>query len=67
MTTQPSGISRRGFASLSPERRREIAAMGGAAGRDTKRGFANMDPERLSEIGRKGGQASKRKSLTADE
>lgn len=54
--TIPSGISRRGFASLSPERRREIAAMGGAAGRDTKRGFANMDPERLSEIGRKGGQ-----------
>lgn len=65
MTDHPP--RKRGFASMSPERRREISAKGGAAGRDTKRGFANMDPERVQEIARKGGQASKRKRLTADE
>lgn len=57
----------RGFATLSPERRREISAMGGAAGKDTKRGFAVMPTERVQELGRKGGQVSRRKSLTPTE
>ncbi len=56
----------RGFQCLSPERRREISAMGGAAGKDTARGFAVMDTERVQELGRKGGSASKRKPLTKE-
>ena len=57
----------RGFATLTPERRREIAAMGGKAGAGTARGFAIMDTARVQEIGRKGGMASKRKPLTRAE
>jgi general stress protein YciG len=57
----------RGFAALSPERRREISAMGGAAGKDTARGFAVMPTERVQELGRKGGQVSRRKPLTPTE
>lgn len=60
MTPKP-----RGFATLSPERRREIAAMGGAAGAGTKRGFAVMDTDRVKDLARKGGQASKRKPFDA--
>lgn len=55
----------RGFAALTPERRREIAAMGGKAGAGTARGFAVMDTARVQEIGRKGGMASKRKPFDA--
>ena len=51
----------RGFATLSPERRREISAMGGAAGKNTARGFAVMDTETVKQIAAKGGRASKRK------
>jgi general stress protein YciG len=43
----------RGFAALTPERRREIASMGGK----TSAGFAK-DPERARSAGRKGGQNS---------
>ena len=52
----------RGFAALTPERRREISALGGAAGAGTARGFAVMDPALVSELGRKGGSVSKRKT-----
>lgn len=55
----------RGFACLSPERRREISAMGGAAGKDTARGFAVMDTEAVKLIAAKGGRASKRKPFDA--
>lgn len=44
-----------GFANLSPERRKEIAAMGGRA---SPGNFANM-PERASIEGRKGGKISR--------
>jgi general stress protein YciG len=57
----------RGFQCLSPERIREISAMGGAAGAGTKRGFACMSQDRIQELAAKGGRASKRKSLTKPE
>ncbi len=49
----------RGFASMTEEERREIAAKGGRSqGKETNPGnFAN-NPERAAEAGRKGGQAS---------
>lgn len=57
----------RGFAALTPERRREISAMGGKAGAGTARGFAVMDPARVQELGRKGGSVPKKKALTVTE
>ena len=57
----------RGFAALTPERRREISAMGGSAGAGTARGFAVMDPARVQELGRKGGSVPKKKALTVTE
>ena len=55
----------RGFQCLTPERRREISAMGGAAGKNTARGFAVMDTETVKQIAAKGGRASKRKPFDA--
>lgn len=53
------GVKRRGFASLTPERRKEIAAMGARAVPEEKRSFArNRDLAR--DAGRKGGQQSHR-------
>ena len=46
----------RGFACISPERRREIASLGGKAVRPEDRSFSK-DPKLASEAGRKGGQA----------
>lgn len=58
--TGDNRISKRGFASMTPERRREIARQGGAAVPGEKRTFAtNTDLAR--EAGRKGGSASNRK------
>jgi general stress protein YciG len=55
MTTD-STKSRRGFAAMSPERRREISAMGGRAVDPAKRSFSqNNDLARRA--GRKGGQS----------
>ena len=63
-----SGISRRGFASLSPERRAEISRMGGASkNRDPKTRSFSLDNTFAVEMGRKGGQKSRRKSLTPEE
>lgn len=56
MTTTPS---RRGFAAMSPERRREIARKGGAAVPAAKRTFA-QDRDLAASAGRKGGESSKR-------
>lgn len=71
MTTPPSGISRRGFASMSPERRSEIARKGGSSpNRDPKTRSFSMDSAFAVEQARKGGLASvasKRKSLTPPE
>jgi general stress protein YciG len=65
-TTPTSGIKRRGFGSLSPERRKEIAALGGRSVPEEKRSFAqNRDLAR--EAGRKGGtQSSRVKREAAD-
>lgn len=51
------GKSRRGFASMTPERRSEIARKGGASVPRDKRSFS-QDPDLAREAGRKGGQAS---------
>jgi len=53
----------RGFASMEPEKQKEIASKGGKAsalGNTSNRGFASMDAEKQREISRKGGQASHR-------
>lgn len=52
--TGNNGISRRGFASLSPERLLELARKGGAAVPKEKRSFARSG-DLAREAGRKGG------------
>lgn len=51
-----SDYSKRGFASMTPERQREIAAMGGRAVRPESRSFS-QSRELAATAGRKGGQA----------
>jgi uncharacterized protein len=51
--------SRRGFASMSPERQREIAAMGGRSVPVESRSFSR-NCELAAEAGRKGGSISSR-------
>lgn len=56
MTNTENRISKRGFASMDPERVRAIAKMGGAAVPSDKRSFSqNRDLARTA--GRKGGEA----------
>jgi general stress protein YciG len=50
--------SRRGFAAMDPERRREIARRGGASVPSEKRSFA-QDRDLAASAGRKGGSASR--------
>jgi general stress protein YciG len=47
---QSGGTANRGFASMDPERQREIARKGGAT--------VSQNREHMAEIGRKGGEAS---------
>jgi uncharacterized protein len=47
--------SKRGFASMNPEKQREIARKGGQSVPDGKRSFS-QNPELASRAGRKGGQ-----------
>jgi general stress protein YciG len=54
---QPPQKKPRGFALLSPERRKEIAAMGGLANADGRHCFTS---EQAKTAGRKGGIASGR-------
>ena len=49
--------SKRGFASMSPEKQREIASKGGRSVPPEKRSFA-QDRDLASSAGRKGGQTS---------
>lgn len=56
--TGDNRISKRGFASMSPERRRELARQGGTAVPGEKRFFAT-NPDLAREAGRKGGSASR--------
>lgn len=55
MTEKPSGKSRRGFASMSPERQREIARKGGASVKPENRSFS-QNRDLASAAGRKGGE-----------
>ena len=59
--------SNRGFASLTPERRKEIASMGGKSVPDEKRSFSR-DHELAAEAGRKGGRniAPENRSFSQD-
>jgi general stress protein YciG len=57
MPTTPTK-SRRGFASMSPEKRREIAAKGGASVPSDKRSFA-QNRDLAAAAGRKGGSVSR--------
>ena len=50
--------SRRGFAAMDPERRREIAKRGGASVPGEKRSFA-QNRDLAANAGRKGGAASR--------
>jgi general stress protein YciG len=50
--------SRRGFAAMDPERRREIARRGGASVPSEKRSFA-QDRDLAASAGRKGGSVSR--------
>jgi len=50
--------ARRGFAAMSPEKRREIARRGGAAVKPENRSFAK-DRDLAASAGRKGGEASR--------
>jgi general stress protein YciG len=59
---QPRAASRRGFASLSPERRSQIASNGGRALRPELRAFSK-NRELAAAAGAKGG-AAKRKAST---
>lgn len=54
---KPSGISKRGFASMDPARQREIARKGGASVPSEKRSFS-QDRTLAAQAGRKGGEAS---------
>jgi len=52
-----SGRSKRGFASMDPERQREIARKGGASVPREKRSFS-QDRSLAASAGRKGGESS---------
>lgn len=53
---EESKKAKRGFASMDPEKRREIARLGGKAVPREKRSFA-QNPDLASKAGRKGGQS----------
>ena len=66
--TNESKPSRRGFAAMDPERRREIARRGGASVPSEKRSFT-QNRNLAADAGRKGGSTSKgggRKPATID-
>ena len=72
MTDKPKG--KQGFASMTPERRAEVARKGGKSARaraKDKQGFASLTPERRAEIARQGGKAVQAKGaghkFTAEE
>lgn len=60
MTDKPK--SKRGFAAMSPEKRREIASKGGSSVPADKRAFSR-DRELASKAGEKGGHAGFYKGL----
>jgi len=56
-----SGISRRGFASMTPERRKELASKGGKSVDPANRAFSK-NKELARSAGKLGGQVSKKPS-----
>lgn len=56
MTSKTTGTSRRGFASMDPEKQRAIARKGGQSVPAEKRSFFS-DRKLAAEAGRKGGQS----------
>jgi len=52
-----NNTAKRGFASMSPEKQREIASKGGKSVPSEKRSFS-QNRDLASQAGRKGGQAS---------
>jgi general stress protein YciG len=56
-TTSGRGTSNRGFASMDPEKQREIARKGGESVPNEKRSFS-QDRALAAQAGRKGGEAS---------
>lgn len=72
-----SNISKRGFGSMNPERKREIASKGGKAVSRNRDHMANIgkkggdkvsrDRDYMSKIGRKGGQSNNNKKRETDE
>jgi general stress protein YciG len=52
-----NGTSKRGFASMSPEKQREIASKGGKSVPSDRRSFS-QNRDLASQAGRKGGQMS---------
>lgn len=57
MAQERSSTSNRGFASMDPERQRQIASKGGQSVPDEKRSFS-QNRQLAAEAGRKGGEAS---------
>jgi len=57
MQTQHKTTSNRGFASMDPEKQREIARKGGQSVPNEKRSFS-QNHQLASEAGRKGGHSS---------
>ena len=55
--SNPSGKSNRGFASMDPEKQRQIARKGGESVPNEKRSFS-QDRSLAAAAGRKGGEAS---------
>jgi len=53
-----NNVSKRGFASMSPEKQREIARKGGKSVPSEKRSFS-QNRDLASEAGRKGGKVSR--------
>jgi len=57
--TEQNGKSRRGFASMTPERRKEIASMGGKAVNPANRAFTKSRDLARS-AGKQGGKSPKK-------
>lgn len=58
MTDQFTSKKPRGFATMTPERRKEVSALGGAAVAKEKRSFST-NQELAVEAGRKGGTSAR--------
>ena len=65
-TFETKAPSKRGFASMDPQRQREIASLGGKAAHASGRAHEFNSAE-AREAGRKGGRAGRRKAAEAAE